>query len=329
MNLIGIYTLKACRKIYASIFADNSISSKNDVIRTPQEASDLIFKLLISSKPCMIARYGGNELNVVVNYLSIQAHNHSVYDYVRGKSYDWWWNKKGLSLFSNNAGFFPLNEDCLCRFGKLMVDDSQQIDILGSWLRNESILIKKFHNIRKVSLLCLEPYWATKPWTRALKGKKVLVIHPFARLIEKQYHEHRTQLFKNPDILPEFELQTLQAVQSIGGNGGQYNTWFDALLSMEEEIDKRDYDIALIGCGAYGFPLAAYVKRSGKQAVHLGGALQLLFGIKGKRWEVQNYGTWEFCNSGDYLNLFNEYWCRPGDEMRPANAEKVEGACYW
>lgn len=49
---------------------------------------------------------------------------------------------------------------------------------------------------------------------------------------------------------------------------------------MKDEIDKRDYDIALIGCGAYGFPLAAHIKRSGKKAVHLGGALQLLFGIK-------------------------------------------------
>lgn len=47
-------------------------------------------------------------------------------------------------------------------------------------------------------------------------------------------------------------------------------------------MDKIDYDICLIGCGAYGFPLAAHAKRKGKKAVHLGGALQLLFGIKGK-----------------------------------------------
>lgn len=51
---------------------------------------------------------------------------------------------------------------------------------------------------------------------------------------------------------------------------------------MQDEISKEDYDICLIGCGAYGFSLAAYVKRCGKQAIHMGGALQLLFGIKGK-----------------------------------------------
>lgn len=54
-------------------------------------------------------------------------------------------------------------------------------------------------------------------------------------------------------------------------------------------MDAVDYDIVLLGCGAYGFPLAAYAKRRGKQAIHMGGSLQLLFGIKGKRWEDQNY----------------------------------------
>ena len=53
---------------------------------------------------------------------------------------------------------------------------------------------------------------------------------------------------------------------------------------MENEIDKHDYEVCLIGCGAYGLPLAAHVKKQGKKAIHIGGALQLLFGIMGKRW---------------------------------------------
>lgn len=59
---------------------------------------------------------------------------------------------------------------------------------------------------------------------------------------------------------------------------------------MKDEIDKQDYDIALIGCGAYGFPLAAHIKRSGKKAIHLGGALQLLFGIKVNDGPIQPMG---------------------------------------
>ena len=52
---------------------------------------------------------------------------------------------------------------------------------------------------------------------------------------------------------------------------------------MEERIGKIDFDVALLGCGAYGLPFAASIKRMGKKAVHLGVATQILFGIKGKR----------------------------------------------
>ena len=93
---------------------------------------------------------------------------------------------------------------------------------------------------------------------------------------------------------------------------------------MENEVDKHDFDIALIGCGAYGFPLAAYVKRKGKKAVHFGGSLQLLFGIRGNRWENPNYNP-----IYNYANLMNEYWVKPGSVEKPQNAEKVENACYW
>jgi glycerol-3-phosphate dehydrogenase len=56
-------------------------------------------------------------------------------------------------------------------------------------------------------------------------------------------------------------------------------------IICKKRSTKKDYDVALIGCGAYGLPLASHVKRKGKQSIHLGGGLQLLFGIKGKRWD--------------------------------------------
>ena len=137
-------------------------------------------------------------------------------------------------------------------------------------------------------------------------------------------------MFDNPDMLPQFKLQTIKAVQSIGGDNNDFRDWFDALYWMESEIDKRDYDVCLIGCGAYGFPLAAHVKRSGKKAVHLGGSLQLLFGIKGSRWENPDYGVKEWgIPKGSYSSLINEFWVRPGEAHKPRNAENVENGCYW
>ncbi len=329
MRNINKFVLKSLRKIYKTIFGVQKIDSKLDLVRTPQAISDILYQILTSSSPCMIARFGANELEVLVNYLSIKANNHSCIKYIKGEISAWWWDENILHNFYNNAGFFPLVDDYLCRYSELMIEDALQLDILASWLDKDYLFSKNLTNLKRTSLVAMEPYWADRPWTRALKGKRVLVIHPFAKLIEKQYLESRMQLFKNPDVLPEFELQTIQAVQSIGGDGGQFETWFDALKFMEEEIDKKDYDIALIGCGAYGFPLAAYVKRSGKKAVHIGGALQLMFGIKGKRWENPNYGEDALYRKSPYLELFNEYWCRPGKEFTPVNAKKVEEACYW
>ena len=62
----------------------------------------------------------------------------------------------------------------------------------------------------------------------------------------------------------------------------------------------------------------------------MGGALQLLFGIKGNRWEDPMYGVREWGLPENYYpRMFNEYWEKPGDETKPANAQQVEGACYW
>ncbi|WP_274095727.1 hypothetical protein [Riemerella anatipestifer] len=41
-------------------------------------------------------------------------------------------------------------------------------------------------------------------------------------------------------------------------------TWFDALEDMKNKIDLVDFDVAIIGCGAYGLPLASYIKNKGK-----------------------------------------------------------------
>ena len=68
-------------------------------------------------------------------------------------------------------------------------------------------------------------------------------------------------------------------------------------------------------------PIGAYIKNKLKRkAVHIGGTLQILFGIKGKRWEV----------GYDYdKRFYNEYWIRPSDKYKPPAADKVEGGCYW
>jgi hypothetical protein len=304
-------------------------SIKMEYIQKADVASQLIYNKLIGDEPCMIARFGGTELTALVNYLGVhKTGKKSIFKYIKGQELDWWWNKNCLRQMEQWSGFFPPTIEKTEQFCELMLGDMKEVDILGSWLADESYFNHELQNVTKVRLHLLDPYWTDQPWMLALKGKKVLVVHPFAELIEKQYCENRNKLFKNPDILPLFQLQTVKAVQSLGGISNGFKDWFEALDWIKQETDKTDYDICLIGCGAYGFPLAAHVKRQGKKAVHLGGEIQILFGIRGRRWENPNLGA-EWGMPFTHLSMMNEYWIRPGDDLKSKNADKVEDNCYW
>lgn len=298
-------------------------------IQDLEAGSNILYQTLESKDPCMIARFGAFELSILINYLSIKSRTNNVIPYITGKKAQWWWNKNLAFHMQNNAGFFPADKENLKNFCELMIRDINKVDVLGSWLYDE-IEVDEFRsdNSINIHLRLIEPFWSEIPWTNALKGKNVLVIHPFSETIESQYKK-RNLIFEK-EILPEFNLLTIKAVQSLGGKSDRFGTWFDALDWMKSEMDKKDFDICLIGAGAYGFSLAAHAKDQGKKSVHLGGALQLLFGIRGKRWENPNYGvkTWGL-PLGSYSGLMNSSWVRPGETNMPKNANSVENACYW
>lgn len=281
-------------------------------------SNQLIASMIKSDKPFMISRIGSTEMMCVSNYRGVKEKK-GVKEYLKGNSFPFWWDKSTVYQMENWSGFFPATKQNLEKFSRLMLEELPNIDLLGSWLNEEKYYLHQMSSAKQVVLEDLEPFFSKDPWTKALTGLKVLVVHPFAEAIEHQYTK-RKNLFEN-ELLPEFELQTLRAVQSLGGKSDEFSDWFQALDFMKSETDKREYDVCIIGCGAYGLPLAAHVKRSGKKAIHLGGVTQLLFGIKGKRWE--NHIVWP------YMNLFNEHWIRPGDNVKPENADNVEGACYW
>jgi hypothetical protein len=91
------------------------------------------------------------------------------------------------------------------------------------------------------------------------------------------------------------------------------------LKKMENDISMLDFDIAIIGCGAYGMPLAAFVKSMGKQAIHLAGWTQVLFGIIGTRW----------LNNPRVSSMMNPYWIHPSNKNIPSEAKRIENGAYW
>lgn len=320
MNPLIIFLLKGLRKIYVKVFANQPIALPPSD-QNPDSVSRTIYHYLSADQPCMIARFGSTEMLCLCNYIGITQQKYRVFDFIKGTTFLWMWDPKIINQMQNWSGFFPAKAEKMEQFCEMMIRDIPEIDVMGSWLKEERQFEKELAMAQKVSFLLLDPFWAETPWTKALEGKKVLVVHPFANTIEKQYKKRKLVLENNP--LPEFELKTIKAVQSIAGTKTPFKDWFEALEFMKTEIDKTDYDICLIGCGAYGFPLAAHVKRMGKKGFQLGGSLQLLFGIKGKRWSK------EYNNEYDYSTIQNEHWVKPGFNETPEGSQKVEGACYW
>jgi len=291
----------------------NRADFEKDLIQDADTAAEIIFEALSSEKPTIISRYGSNELDATLNYKKTHP-----LSFLR-RIYPFWIGDRTKKKMKIEAGFFPSNDKTLSQFSDLIYRITSDIDILGTWIGNENLMPLSKECI-KIFLPRIEPFWSRKPWTKCLEGEKIVVIHPFAESIKQQYNK-RELLFANKDILPEFaSLTVIKAVQSLGGETNGFASWFDALHYMEDEIDKVDYDVALIGCGAYGMPLAAHCKKMGKKAVHLGGSLQLLFGIRGNRWETEQ---------DIYMQFMNEHWVRPLESERPAGAQNVENACYW
>jgi hypothetical protein len=286
-----------------------------------QTAADAVAAIIKSRNPAMVSRFGTTEADLISFYLNRD-----------GLSSDSRFLKLGNNL-CKLSGFFPNCESSLERFCQESLQIIPEIDLLGiRWEKfDEQFFVAERALCAQLSPACrtveidtlISPFFVEKKWMIALAGLRVLVVHPFIQTIINQYGR-REQLFPNNSVLPLFDLVCVPAVQSLGSESEKtgYTDWFSALSSMQEKIEEVDFDIALIGAGAYGMFLAAHCKRIGKIGIHMGGGLQLLFGIKGRRWVDGG--------SPDYLgHIMSNNWVYPNASETPRSARDVENSCYW
>ena len=288
-----------------------------------QAANEVIRSLIVSDKPCFVGRFGCVELDAALRGWDISRPQSKALKFLGlliGNFGPFWWDNSIKAGLLRTAGVFPVENHILMHFSERTLADSRQLDILGTWNAREQQLSDAFFPEAKgVPLDDLLPFFFLNPWSSALYGKRVLVVNPFETTIKKQYKQRKV-LFLNKDVLPEFDLITYRPVTSFLGIKTPFKDWFEALEKMCSDISKLDFDIAILGCGAYGFSIAAFIKRElHRKAIHLGGATQLLFGIKGGRWD-----NWSKFNS-----FYNDAWTRPDEAERPTNFRQHEGGAYW
>lgn len=220
-----------------------------------------------------------------------------------------------------NAGVYPPEPAIFSRFCQTYIHALKSVDVLAVWFNfgEHAASRRLMPSAALTELDALEPYYSNRPWSRHLAGKRVLVVSPFAATIEAQYRQRQEIWRAKPEVLPEFELRTVRVPLSSYLANPQYTDWFAALDALSQQMAAEPFDAALVGAGAWSIPLVAHAKSLGAWAIHLGGVTQILFGIRGQRWE-RNQRIMAFCN---------EAWVRPAASETPQNFQAIEGGCYW
>lgn len=144
--------------------------------------------------------------------------------------------------------------------------------------------------------------------------KKICIVSYFAEEMKQQF-DNIKKIFNHID-LSKLDLEFVESWNTIKGNEPHSN-WCRTYELLKCRIDKTNSDIYLVSCGSYGLPICDYIKSKKKNAVYVGGLLQMLFGLRGNRWDER-----PFMNK-----YYNEHWKYP--TKKPENAELVEGSCYW
>jgi hypothetical protein len=303
---------------------DSFIAFRNRRKLTGVDSDLVLSKKINLGKPLCVGRLGGEESR----YLGALSKNYSKKFIVRQLVQSTLTKRR--SNVSKLAGFYfssKLEEEM---FYELYLECLKETDVLGiwgtafAWFESKGLTGSTTAINLGATSPWVEPYpYSTNfkkgllPWTLALEGKKVLVISPFSRSITEQYKHHK-DLFIGAN-LPIFELQTITSPMTFSGYETGGISWFDNLNIMKSKMEDKVFDIALIGCGAYSFPLAAHAKNLGKQGVHCGGGLQLFFGITGNRWQKSLYVS-------KYLN---DRWVYPSASETPIGHSFIENSSYW
>jgi len=150
-----------------------------------------------------------------------------------------------------------------------------------------------------------------------MNNKKVLVISSFDGLIKKQYESgNLKKIYANyPDIIT---LETIKFPYCFHNNG-PHNNYFETLEYIFNQVKQIDFDIAILGCGAYGHMLCHKIDTElNKNAIYVGGSIQTLFGIISSR--EKEHGKIKY----------NENWISEiPNEYKPTNYKLIENGCYW
>tara|TARA_R110002126_G_scaffold288049_1_gene441326 strand:+ start:1172 stop:1963 length:792 start_codon:yes stop_codon:yes gene_type:complete len=217
-----------------------------------------------------------------------------------------------------NAGFYG-DIKCFQKWKELYLEALEKSDCLldvttcPSFIITNDLLVK--YNIWIPTLNYREdPLWWILLLIKIQDTNPIGIVSYFKKDIDSQL-KNINKIWKTDKLNNNFI--TVKSESTIHGNKVDKN-WLETFEKLKLKVDQEPKPrVWLVSCGCYGLPLCNYIKSQGKVAIYLGGILQLLFGIKGQRWDTRTEVT----------HCYNEHWIYPS--IKPKNAELVENGCYW
>jgi hypothetical protein len=245
--------------------------------------------------------------------------------------------KDYLYVLERNAGVFG-DAASISRWCSEYASACRSSDIFATgWYAPIKVREQEFFkdtSVVQTILRALEPYYwpVEERWSRALNGQKVCVVSSFTDTIKGQLAKGEEKIWPSGAIglgpsgaiWPAAEwsfVKTGYAPSLALGRAGwecDAENWETCVEYVVGEVLKTGARLVILGCGGLAMVIAGRLKAAGKICIVMGGATQVLFGIKGRRWENhQISGFW------------NSEWVGPSASETPAGASEVERGCYW
>jgi polysaccharide pyruvyl transferase WcaK-like protein len=287
-----------------------SLWSETPFLKAP-EVHQRISRAIDSRTPFMAGRLGVVEASCLM-WAYEMPHK---YPWIRQWTTKYW----ETAVCATNAGIRPRTPESYRRFSAAMSEALGVADLMGFFrLQTQYSVAQRFCRqaipveMESISITMTEG----RPWSASLAGRTVFAVSPFLETFQRQ-KERLRKIWPNPETMPDFELIGYRFPYLIDDDCEL--SWWRVMDEVKEALSRSSYDVALFGCGGVGLHLAAFAKNAGKVGLHLGGFLQLLFGVYGNRYLNQEW----------HKRHINEAWVRPPPEEVAKSAQRVEGACYW
>jgi hypothetical protein len=294
-----------------------------DIIRENHSLRKYVSDKMTSGKPFIIPRIAGVENNLaMMGVISIQDGKipPNLVEPIN----------RSLPIMKKNAGIQISNAQSMCDYSQRYMSafhKSEKYFWWEPWSNVVKHIARSFDFVTtnfqkpKFDALALDIFHsiASDPWTLALRGKRVLIISPFAESFKEKV-SIREKIY-GIDLFPECELLFIKPPQTQGTNPSrEFDVELKEFVGELEKI-KDTFDIALCSCGGYGNLVCSELFDMGKSAIYVGGVLQMYFGVYGARWLRER---------PDVMRLYmNEHWSRPKVEEKPEGFKAIEGSCYW